>query len=184
MRSFLDEEIESFLRRLDAFCQRNGAVERFVERKWAIRYDGTSTGFFDNDVFFRGVVDLGILTKNKDLFVIDHKSGKAKDPKKYYWKQLHAYCVLGAANIPGIDGVRPGIHYLQGDEAQRIQWLDYKNIKDISDKMLPWLLEYVDGCAGNLASFEARPRQPWPCSWCGYRGGCEPFQEMTRAQEA
>ena len=181
-----DGVIDGFLRRFERFCKANGVTEVLLEVEWAITADYRPTKFFAKDVYFRGKVDLAAVTRHGDLFVIDHKSGVAvdigRDPK--FKHQLHSYAVLAHANRPELAGVRGGIHFLQGEEKMRLQWLDYVESPRIGKVHAPWLYEYLNSVAGQLEPpFEGRPKAKWPCAWCGFRPVCEAYREMTLASE-
>jgi hypothetical protein len=178
----LEDSIESFLRRFDAFCRREHVVEVLREVEWGFTQSYTSTGYLAPDVYFRGKLDLGVVTQNRDLMIIDHKSGAARniqqDIKKKH--QLYSYAVLAAANIPDLCGVRCGIHFLQGSEDLRLQWLDYIETPRIKQIYVPWLYRYLNDVSENLAEpFRAQPKPTWPCKWCEYRLACPEYQEMT-----
>lgn len=181
----LDERIDEFCRKFDSFVKANGVVDIFVEVDWAFDANFQRVGFWDPAAFFRGKLDLGALTKDRDLIVIDHKSGFAKDLKRDIKKkqQLQAYAVLGLANVDGISGVRGAIHFLQGDEAKAIQWTDYVDATRVRDVFVPWLFTRINETVATLpagdVTFPAKPNLRWPCEWCGYQAHCTSFQEMV-----
>lgn len=180
----LDENAETFLQRFDRFCKAQGVTKILTEVEWAITDDYRPTTFFAKDVYFRGKVDLGALTSDGTLFVLDHKSGFAKPlakdaPKR---QQLQTYGVLAAACMPEIEGVRAGIHFLQGDDPElRLQWMDFVPTYNLRKAYAPWLFEFINQCASNLREpFEARVSKKakgWPCNWCNYQSLCPTFKE-------
>jgi len=178
----LDDAIDAFLQRFDAFCKRERVVEVLREVEWGFTQEGAPTGFFAEDVYFRGKLDLGALTAAKDLYVLDHKSGVAREIHKDLSKkhQLYSYAVLAAANVPDLSGVRCGINFLQGKEDLRLQWLDYIPRTTILTVYNPWLYGHLNDVAENLVEpFVAKPRASWPCKWCDFRLVCKPYQELT-----
>lgn len=182
----LEERMEAFLRKFDAFCRREGVSRILVEEAWGITATGEKTGFFDKDVFFRGKVDLGAVTRDLDLVVIDHKSGMAKDLERDQKKkqQLWSYYVLALPNVPGVSGVRGAIHFLQGDEKKSVQWMKtYEDAARVREVHAPWLFSRINDVARSLSEpFLARPKLRWPCEWCSYRASCQPFQEAYGGQ--
>lgn len=183
MLRLLDESMEDFLRRFDAFCKNNGVKQVICESSWGITDAYLPAEFFGKDVFFRGKMDLGAVTRDDDLFLIDHKSGVAKplerDQKKR--QQLQVYAVLAAANVSGIRGVRGGIHFMQGDVDKRIQWTAYIPVERVRTLYAPWLYGRINAAADNLTEpFEARPAPKWPCKWCAYQAACPEFQAMQQ----
>lgn len=178
----LDDRIDAFLRKFDAFCRTQGVTDVLVEVEWAFDAALNPVGFWDSRAFFRGKMDLGAVTRDRDLITIDHKSGFAKDLKRDVKKkqQLQAYAVLGVVCVPNLSGVRGAIHFLQGDEAKAIQWVDYVDASRVREVYAPWLFTRINETAGSLGEpFAAKPALRWPCEWCGYQAHCVPFQEMT-----
>ncbi len=183
----LETPIDWFMRKWETFCKVNGVQKVLLEEEWGFTDEMKPTGFFDKDVFFRGKVDLGVITKDQELIVIDHKSGLAKDISKdqKFKRQLNSYAVMALANIQGLVGVRGGIHFLQGPEAKRIQWLPYLGAPEIARVYVPWLFNHLDFCAAHLEEpFVARPKLRWPCEWCSYQTSCAAFVEMQRGSQS
>lgn len=186
--SSFDETIEAFLVRFDGFCKANGVTEVLREVQWAITADYKPTEFFAKDVYFRGAVDLGAVTANKDLFIIDHKSGFAKDISKdnKFKYQLNSYAVLAHACRPDLAGVRTGIHFLQGAEQMRLQWLDYIEAPRIGKLYAPWLYKHLNDVAEMLQPPRmGRPKiDKWPCSYCSFRPVCAAYAELDRVTKS
>lgn len=61
---------------LDKF--KNAKGQKLVEQKMAINKQFESTGYFDDDVWFRGQADL-IILNSPSAIVVDYKTGKIKD---------------------------------------------------------------------------------------------------------
>lgn len=176
----LEERMDSFMRKFDGFCKREGVKRLLVEEAWGITSTFERADFFAKDVFFRGKVDLGVVTRHDDLVVIDHKSGVAKDLKKDLKKrqQLWSYYVLAIPNVPGVSGVRGAIHFLQGDEDKAVQWMpSYDDASRVREVYAPWLFSRISEVAETLVEpFPAKPKLRWPCEWCTYQSNCGPFQ--------
>lgn len=192
MLRMLEDNIEHFLQRFDRFCKTQGAEQILTEVAWAITDTYQPTEFFAPDAYFRGKVDLGVVTRDGTLFVIDHKSGVAKDLRRDQKKkqQLQAYGVLAAPNLPQIAGMRAGIHFMQGDDpSMRLQWVDFVSADNLRRAYAPWLYERLNECAQHLADdvFPARPTKKmpkgWPCHWCNYQAACPSFQAKFGVSE-
>jgi hypothetical protein len=176
----LDERVESFLQKFDAFCKRERAKSVMIEQAWGLDAALQPVSFFDPKVFFRGKIDVAVITAHDDVVVIDHKSGFAKDLFKDTKKkqQLHTYAILALANIPAMKGMRGAIHFMQGDPNKAIQWLDYVDTKKVRDVYAPWLFDKINDVSSNLVEpFLAKPKLRWPCEWCGFRASCKEFNE-------
>jgi hypothetical protein len=190
MLRVLDENMEAFLKRFDAFCKANGVTEILREEAWAFDDTYGKTEFFDKRSYFRGKLDLGVVTKNRDLFFIDHKAGAVKKlvEDRVKREQLQAYAVLALINIPNISGVRGGINFLQADKPDmQIQWGDYIPAERVRQLYVGWLFSRINRAADNLLEpYEARPaksrmkkdnRPGFPCGWCLYQDKCDAFKE-------
>lgn len=189
MLHMLQENIDNFLRRFDAFCKAQHVTKVLTEVDWGFTEMYQKTGFFDKNVYFRGKLDLGALTRDNDLFLIDHKSGVAKalEQDTHKRQQLQSYAVLALSNLPDIAGIRGGINFLQGEPELLLQWTPYNTASRIRELYAPWLFRRINEAATNLVEpFEARPakgrmkknNQPgWPCGWCQYQQQCPTFQE-------
>jgi hypothetical protein len=171
--------IESFIIRFDSFCKTNGVIKLLIEEKWGVDKDLNPVQFFSKDVFFRGVVDLAVVTKNNDLVVLDHKSGKVQGLEKYT-AQLNAYAVLGLATNPNIDGMQGVIHHLQGKNDKSLLWANYLSKEEIKNRVNSWLITYLTSAAESVKDLEvARPKLPFPCNYCSYNISCGAYQELT-----
>jgi CRISPR/Cas system-associated exonuclease Cas4 (RecB family) len=179
--SSLDERMEQFLVKFDGFCKRERAKSILVEQDWGLTADLRPTSFFGSDVFFRGKVDVAVITGCDDVVIVDHKSGFAKDLYRDQKKkqQLNTYAVLALANIPDMLGVRGAIHFLQGDPDKAIQWTEYVDVKKVREVYAPWLFDKINEVASELKEpFEAKPKLRWPCNWCSYKTQCKAFNEL------
>lgn len=182
----LQDNIESFLRRFDVFCKAQSVSTILTEISWGFDATYAPAEFRAPNVYFRGQLDLGAITGDGTLFVLDHKSGFAKhlygDESKR--RQLIAYAVLAMPNMPEIAGVRPGVHFLQGDDPDlRLQWMDFIPADNVRRAYAPWLFEHVNVCAAHLADgrFPAKvakkKNRGWPCHWCNYQAHCPDYQK-------
>lgn len=186
----LDENMEAFLKRFDTFCKAQGVSQILVEDSWGFDDQWNKAEFFGKGVFFRGKIDLGVVTRDRDLFFVDHKAGVAKvlADDRVKREQLQAYAVLGAANIPDLAGARGGINFLQAQTPElQLQWSDYIPIERIKTLYVGWLFSRINSAADNLTEpFEERPaktrmkkdgRPGFPCGWCLYTSTCSAFKE-------
>lgn len=184
MESFrtLESPMDWFMRKWETFCRTTGIKELLLEKEWAFTSEMKACAYKAPEAFFRGKVDLGVITKDDDLVVLDHKSGVAKDIQKdnKFKRQLNSYAVMAYANVEGLAGVRGGIHFLQGHEDKRIQWLDYVPAERVKTVYVPWLFNHINFCASHLDKFEAKPKLRFPCEFCTYQKSCSAFLEMTR----
>lgn len=125
-------------------------------------------------VFFRGVVDYAMLTKNKELIIIDHKSGKEKDISQYE-AQFRSYCLMAFAVIPDLKGIQTAINFVMTD---KMAWNPYVKAEVVREQYRPWMVEYLTKSCEKLLQPPA-PTKGWWCNWCGYKSICPSFTEKT-----
>lgn len=171
LRAF-EERITHFYERITAFKRANNVTKTFVEVKWGLRADFTPARFFDDDVFFRGVLDFAMLIDDAQLVIIDHKSGKKKDIEEHQ-HQINSYLVLAQVNIPTLRSGQGAIHYLS-DGA--IDWDPRKTIsvEHVQEHLRPWLINHLSRSCAQLGAPPA-PTEGWWCGWCGYKPICPRF---------
>lgn len=155
-----------YCNRINAYKDRNPVKEEFFEKQWAVTKDFRPTDFFAEDAFFRGVVDHGLLLQNGYLIVLDHKTGRRRDPS-YYGNQLDAYAVMATAHHGELRGVRTGIHFVK-DEA--IDWYVMRDPSYVERLLRPWLTQLLTSRADALPPF--LPREGKHCKWCDFKHVC------------
>lgn len=129
----------------------------------------------------RGVLDLGLLTGNNDLIVLDHKTGKHKNIADH-GPQLNIYRLFAAAHY-NVRSVQCVIHYV---ESGRFDWTPPMSREAIIRQLRPWLQVYLNKQHYKLKLIDESAAPPpaeigWWCSWCGYVRDCAPgLEEATR----
>lgn len=88
--------------------------QKHTERKFGLTSSYRSTEFFAKDVWFRGVIDLTIVT-DKTATVLDHKTGKVKSDGD----QLKLFAAAAFAQYPHVETVKTGYLWLAHDKATR-----------------------------------------------------------------
>jgi len=185
--------IEDFIERWQAYKKAYGVKKELIEFKLAMTAEHSNAPFFKDpkkpdeahlpDPFFRGVLDLGGVTEEDILVVIDHKSGKKKAIGDHS-KQFYVYMLMVLANFPEIRGVQSGINYI-GEP--KIDWFDnpqqqkgYWTRDDIRRRIEPWMYHYINRAVGKLPTVtngageacQPKAETGWMCSYCGYPGSC------------
>jgi hypothetical protein len=139
----LNYNISTFKENLDSFNRSNPVKRFFQELRIGVAEDWTPTGFFADDVFYRGVTDLGIELDNGDVIFIDHKTGADSSyGLKNYIEQLDTYKVLFHFGIMKIGGATAGIHFIR-DGVIRLG--DHSSREEIEEILKPRLLFYLEG---------------------------------------
>ncbi len=174
------DQLDRFVKRMTAFQKKHGVMpqNRYIERRWAIKPDFTSTTFFDKTGLFRGVVDFGMLTAKQDLVIIDHKTGKPKDMLEYD-AQFKSYCVMALAVMPKIRGVQTAVNFTLTDQ---LVWNKFAPAEQIRSEYQPWLVEYLTKSCEKLLEKPVAVKG-WYCGWCGYKSICTAFGGTGRVPE-
>lgn len=87
---------------------------KFTEQKFGLTESYRPTEFFGKDVWFRGVIDLTIVTE-KTATVIDYKTGKPKDDGD----QLKLFAAAAFAQYPHVQSVKTSYAWLAHDKTTR-----------------------------------------------------------------
>lgn len=116
--------VTRFMERLDTFEKAN-PVKRFItELRIGVTKDWTPTGFFttdiekpENNVYFRGVVDLILQLENEDVIFIDHKrSVPSVVGVKNFQAQLDTYKVLFSKGVQPYNNGCSAVHFVNDAE--------------------------------------------------------------------
>lgn len=131
----------------------------------------------------RGKLDLGLVTDDNALVIVDHKSGRPK-PFAEYEAQLNAYAVLGAAAYD-VDGVQTAVHHVETGDMLWSKWIPRATIEA---SLRPWLAQRLNRHKHRLALLAPDapppPRVGWYCGWCGFVDGCAAGKEEAERRRA
>ena len=119
---------------LDALADKPG--ERHCELKMGLREDLTPCGFFDKDVWFRGIVDLLIIDGEK-AFIVDYKTGKSARYADTGQLQLMALSIF--AHFPQVKRVKAGLVFVI---AETFVPADF-SVADRDVLWAPWIKKYA-----------------------------------------
>lgn len=168
----VEYNITRFMDKIEMF-ERNHGVKRFLQE---IRIGCTKnwepTGFFADDVYFRGVIDLVIQLKNGDIVIIDHKYGPpVAMGLRNFQDQLNTYKVMFHKGIEKIEGAQSGIHFIREGETLLDSYSDAAEIEDSLTGRIDFFVEgtieslleigYFKHIAGNA------------CKYCDYKAECK-----------
>jgi hypothetical protein len=161
-----------FKERIDDFEKQHGIKRIFQELRIGCTENWEPTGFFADDVYYRGVIDLIIQLDNNDIVVLDHKFGtSAAMGLRNFQDQLNVYKVLYHKGVAPIEGATCGIHHIREGEIVLDDYVDKDTIENsLLNRMefsiqgaIDTLLElgYFKHVAGNA------------CKYCDYRDDCK-----------
>lgn len=164
--------ISKFMERLESLDRTTGIKRNLQELRIGCTRDWKPTGFFAEDVYYRGVIDLVIQLKNGDIIIVDHKYGApAIMGIKNFRDQLDTYKVLFNNGIEKIAGAQSGIHFIKEGEVILGDYTDNETIETSGINTIQFLLEghidrlieigYFKHIAGNA------------CKYCDYRVECK-----------
>ena len=161
-----------FKERIDTFEREHGVKRIIQELRIGVTSDWEPTGFFSEDVYYRGVIDLVIQLMNGDCVIVDHKYGTvAAMGLRNFQDQLDVYKVLFHKGIAPIEGAQCGIHHIKEGEVVLDDYVDKEtietsllnriefSIEGAIDKLLE--IGYFKHIAGNT------------CKYCDYRTECK-----------
>jgi|TARA_R110002126_G_scaffold10869_5_gene49930 hypothetical protein len=144
------------------------AGTKLVEQKMGIREDLDPCGFYDKEVWFRGIADLLILHKDV-AFVVDYKTGKSA---KYADKgQLELMALSVFAHYPEIERVRAGLLFVVSKDLIKTTYTNY----DKDTLWSKWIGKYQQMAkAAELDVWNPRPnglcRNHCPVTECAHNG--------------
>lgn len=171
--STLEYNIQKFQDRIDAFSVHTLIKRALQELRIGMTKDLQPTGFFAEDVWFRGVIDLALqLEGSKDVIYIDHKTGApAISGLKNYKGQLNTYKILFHFGIEKTSGAQAGIHFIRDGELYLDDYVDHKTIEGELVNSLLYDIECAIEKTKGLGFFKhiAGPH----CEWCDFKTSCK-----------
>lgn len=168
----LNFNITKFKDRIDDFDRKNSIKRILTELRIGVTKQFEPTGFFTDDVWIRGVIDLVLLLDCLDAIVLDHKTGGGQGPITPYEEQLDWYKILLHFGIEKVRGIQTGIHFIGEGEIKMGQ---YSPFNDIENKLKNTLLMSLDGAIEMLyAKGYFKHVRGYYCKWCEYDNlGCK-----------
>lgn len=168
----LEYNIIRFAERLESLAKTNPIKRVITELKIGVDKNWEPTGFFADDVYVRGVIDLVIHLQNNDAIIIDHKTGALPiSGLRNYEDQLNGYKVLFHHGIQNINGAQSGIHYIREGDVK----LDNYHSKNEIETRLRSRFQYSIDCAidkvKELGYFKHIAGNM--CKYCDYAVACK-----------
>jgi RecB family exonuclease len=168
----LEMSIETFASKLREFERVNKVKRYFTELRIGCDDQWRPTGFFGEDVFFRGVIDLCIQLENKDVILIDHKTGApAEMGVKNFAGQLNTYKVLFHYGVEKLTGAQSGVHFIR---AGQTKMGEYSSVEEVETKLLHGLTSGIQASidrVDDLGFFKHISCNS--CKYCDYRVECK-----------
>lgn len=131
----------------------------FTEQKIAFDLKMKPCGFFDRDVWCRGVIDYQkVDEESRRAWLADYKTGKPHEK----WRQLALYALHTFASFPFVDLVNAQFYWTQTQTATKKVW-GRAEIRELWGMFLPDLKQYKE-------AFDLNTWQPRPSGLC--KGWC------------
>jgi hypothetical protein len=108
--------------------------QKHCEYKMGLTENLEPCGFFDKNVWFRGVADLVIVNDNL-AHIVDYKTGKSSQYADTKQLELMALCVF--KHFPNVERVKAGLAFVVSEDFVRAHYVKY----DSSEKWLTWVQE-------------------------------------------
>lgn len=163
--------VMEFRRRLDDF-EKKHPVKRYIQELRIGMTEGYEpTGFFSGDVYWRGVIDLGMQLESNDVIILDHKTGAPSEMGiRNFQNQLDVYKILFHKGVESINGAQAGIHFVKDG---KIILDNYVPKGEIEGKLINELEFYIVGTIDKLKEigYFKHIRGPY-CKWCDYNADC------------
>lgn len=168
----LNYNITKFAERITDFNRRNPIKRVITEFRIGVTKSFEQTGFFSDDVWIRGVVDLALILENLDVVIIDHKTGGGQGPIKPFEEQLDWYKVLFHFGIQKVKNIQTGIHFIGEGE---VKMASLSPASDIENTLKNSLVMSLEGAIEMLLEkgYFKHVRGSY-CKWCEYDNlGCK-----------
>lgn len=173
----LEMSMNSFKERMDKFNDNYSVKRVFQEIQVAVTKDWEPTGFWADDCFFRGVIDLCMLMEVEgsdlpDAMFVDHKTGApASMGIRNFQPQLDSYKVLFHFGIQRLLGATSGVHFIRDGEIKIGDYSTQDNIETTLRGALEFTLESVIEITKERGFF--KHVAGGHCKYCEYSDACK-----------
>lgn len=151
----LPEKYEKYLPLVERVRKQPG--KRLVEYKFGVTEDFRSTTFFGKDVWFRGVIDVGVVGQ-KSAILLDWKTGKPKTDAD----QLKLFAAAGFAAFPYLNQIKTGYVWLAHNKLDA-NTFTRDDLPDIWREFTPRVIRMVNA----LETGKFLPKPSGLCrAWC------------------
>lgn len=175
-----EASIIAFSERLQNFECNNKVLQKLTELRIAVKKDWTKTGFFKEDCYFRGVIDLVLTLDNGpgylvDIIVIDHKTYSETlftESLRNFETQLDSYKVLFSKGVQPISGAQAGINFIR---AGKLITGPYTDAEEINTKMISKLEFLLSGAVDSVKEGYGyfKHISGSACVYCNYSDHCK-----------
>jgi RecB family exonuclease len=164
--------IMEFRKRLDDF-EKKFPIKRYVqELRIGMTAKYEPTGFFGEDVYWRGVIDLGMQLEGDDVIIIDHKTGAPPEMGiRNFQNQLDVYKIMFHRGVQPVHGAQAGIHFVKGG---KVLLDNYSTREEIEGKLTRELEFYIVGAIDRTKDLKYfKHFRGSHCKYCDYNEECK-----------
>lgn len=168
----LEYNIVKFQERIEAFNLKTPVKRIFTEIRMGLNKDYEPTGFFSEDVWIRGVIDLVLMLECEDAVILDHKTGGGQGSIRNYEEQLDWYKFLLHLGVARVAGAQTGIHFIGEGEVKMASYSSKDQIEGTIKNSIEMSLEGAIEALVQIGYFK-HIRGSY-CKWCEYDNlGCK-----------
>jgi len=165
-----DTHLKTILKLLDRLREAYGTTVK-VEEQWGFDIDWNKTGYFDDNVWCRLLLDVIEFISETDASVIDWKTGGGSDYAKFkYADQMMVYAIITFLRYPKLEFIETKLVFV---DKPNMDDLKQRYTRDQAMLMLPRLEERALAIT-TASSFSPNPTRQ-TCRFCPYKenGECE-----------
>lgn len=168
----LEYSMTTFRERMDIFERKNPIKRVFQEIRIAVDKEWNPTGFFSDDCYFRGVIDLAFQMENRDALYIDHKTGApAIMGVRNFQDQLNTYKVLFHYGIDKTAGAQSGIHFIRDGEIALDEYVDAAEIENSLRNRVEFSIHGAIDTVKEIGFF--KHKRGAYCNYCDFNEDCK-----------
>jgi hypothetical protein len=179
----MEMSVIAFKDRMDAFGRRNPIKRVFTEMRIGVTKEWEACAFFDDEAFYRGIVDLGLQLENNDLVILDHKTADGFVPTstRNYDEQLNSYKPLFHYGISPVSGSQAGIHFIRASDVKMGQYHTKEDIEGKLRKEVEWNLSGNVDRVAEIGYFKHECGTY--CKWCDWAPLCKSKEKYLKPLE-
>lgn len=169
----LEMSVIAFKERMDNFSRKHPIRRVFTEMRVGVTKDWEGCKFFDEEAYWRGIIDLCLQLEDGNLIILDHKTASGFTPTstRNYDTQLNSYKPLFHHGVSPINGSQAGIHFIRAGE---VKMGAYHSREEIEGKLVKSLEWELSGCVDRVSEIGYFKHVCGSyCQWCDYAAVCK-----------
>ena len=177
----LEVNILAFKDRMDALGRKHKIRKVYTELRLGVTRDWKPTGFFSDDVYMRGVIDLVVELEDGVALITDHKTGGGVGSLRPYETQLDSYKVLYHHAAKKVRAAQTYVHFIGIGEVKSSY---LSSAEDISGKLKDMLEFELEGSVDSVAEKGYFKHVCGSyCRWCDIATICKSKEKLLKPLE-